>query len=163
VAGAVAGTVGTAAMDLVLYRRYRRDGGEESARTWETAEDVKTWDQASAPGRLGEKAERVVIRHEPPQSWARPTTNLVHWATGVGWAISYGVLASTTSKHPVARAVAFGPVVWLSGYVLLPLAKVYEPIWKYDAKTLGEDLSVHLVYGAATTAAFAALVGAARR
>jgi hypothetical protein len=46
--------------------------------------------------------------------------------------------------------------------VILPLAKVYEPIWKYDTKTLGKDLSVHLVYGAATTAAFAALVGAAR-
>jgi hypothetical protein len=49
-----------------------------------------------------------------------------------------------------------GPVVWLSGYVILPLAGVYQPIWKYDAKTLAEDLSAHLVYGAATSTAFAA-------
>jgi hypothetical protein len=161
VAGALAGAVGTAAMDVVQYRRYRRDGGGERPVAWETAEDVKTWDQASARGRFGEMVESVVTGHEPPQSWARPTTNLVHWATGVGWAISYGVLASVTSKHPVARAVAFGPVVWLSGYAILPLAKVYEPIWKYDSRTLGKDLSVHLVYGAATTAAFAALVGTA--
>ena len=31
VAGALAGAVGTAAMDLVLYRRYRRQRGKESA------------------------------------------------------------------------------------------------------------------------------------
>ena len=42
---------------------------------------------------------------------------------------------------------------------MLPLAKVYEPIWKYDAPTLGKDLSAHLVYGLATGAAFAGLSG----
>ena len=46
---------------------------------------------------------------------------------------------------------------WLSGYVVLPLAKVYKPIWDYDARTLGERLSAHLVYGAVVSAAFAAL------
>ena len=46
---------------------------------------------------------------------------------------------------------------WLSGYVVLPLAKVYKPIWEYDARTLADDLSAHLVYGAAASAVFAAL------
>jgi hypothetical protein len=44
--------------------------------------------------------------------------------------------------------VAFGGLVWASDYVSLPLAGVYEPIWRYDAKTLGDDLSAHLVFGA---------------
>jgi hypothetical protein len=48
-------------------------------------------------------------------------------------------------------------VVWLSGYVVLPLAKVYKPIWEYDARTLGDDFSAHVVYGAVVSSAFAAL------
>jgi hypothetical protein len=44
--------------------------------------------------------------------------------------------------------------VWLSGYVVLPLAHLYKPIWEYDPKTLAQDLSAHLVYGLTTAAAF---------
>jgi hypothetical protein len=157
--GAVAGAVGTAAMDFLLYRRYRREGGKDSFWRWESAAGVTRWEEASAPGQLGRKLERLVTRRPPPDNWARTTTNVVHWATGIGWAVQYGALAGVTPKHPLARALALGPVVWLSGYAILPLAGVYEPIWKYDARTLGEDLSAHLVYGAATSAAFAALGG----
>ena len=156
-AGALAGAIGTAAMDLLLYERYRRDGGKVTLERWEFARDVMSWDQASAPGQLGRKALRFATGHEPPDEWARATTNIVHWATGVGWGVQYGALASTTSRHPWARGLALGPVAWLSGYVVLPLAKVYKPIWDYDARTLREDLSAHIVYGAVVSAAFAAL------
>ena len=156
-AGAVAGAVGTAAMDLLLYRRYHRDGGKEALWRWESAAGVMSWNEASAPGRLGEKVERLATRRPPPDSWARTTTNIVHWATGIGWAVQYAALAGRASKHPVVRALTLGPVVWSSGYVILPLARVYEPIWSYDARTLGKDLSAHLVYGVTTSAAFAAL------
>ena len=37
---------------------------------------------------------------------------------------------------------------------MLPAAKLYEPIWKYDVKTLANDLSAHLVYGLTTAAAY---------
>ena len=157
VVGAVAGAVGTSAMDLVLYSRYRDDGGKERLGRWEFAGDVMSWDEASAPGQLGRKLLRQVSGDEPPDEWARPATNVVHWATGVGWGVAFGVLASTTSRHPWARALALGPVAWLSGYVVLPLAKVYQPIWKYDTKTLAQDLAVHIVYGAAASTAFAVL------
>jgi hypothetical protein len=33
----------------------------------------------------------------------------------------------------------------MSGYVILPLAGLYKPIWEYDARTLADDLSAHLV------------------
>src|SRR3954451_9722264 len=85
VAGAVAGAVGTAAMDLVWYRRYRRAGGKDPFAPWEFAEAVMSWDDASAPGQVGRKALRAVMRREPPNEWARPVTNVVHWATGIGW------------------------------------------------------------------------------
>ena len=61
-----------------------------------------------------------------------------------------------TAAHPWTRALALGPAAWLASYVVLPLAKVYKPIWKYDARALGRDLSAHLVFGIATGAAFAA-------
>jgi hypothetical protein len=129
---------------------------------WEFAGGVTSWDEASAPGQLGRKAERFVTRRPPPDRWARTTTNVVHWATGIGWGAQYGALARRTSRHPWARAAALGPSAWLSGYVILPLAKVYEPIWNYDARVLADDLSAHLVFGATTSAVFAALRRRAR-
>jgi hypothetical protein len=156
-AGAVAGAAGTAAMDFVLYGRYRRDGGKDCFRRWELAEAVTNWEEASAPGRLGQKVVRLVTGRPPPDDWARTTTNVVHWATGIGWGVQYGALAVRTSRHPWIRALALGPTAWIAGYVILPLAKVYQPIWEYDARTLGDDLSAHLVFGLATSAVFAAL------
>ncbi|MBV8998035.1 MAG: hypothetical protein JO304_03180, partial [Solirubrobacterales bacterium] len=43
------------------------------------------------------------------------------------------------SARPFGRATTY-----------LPAAKLYQPIWDYDAKTLANDLSAHLVYGLAT-------------
>jgi hypothetical protein len=157
VAGALAGAVGTAAMDIVLYRRYRRGGGDDRFRQWEFASGVTGWAEASAPGQVGQKVERLVTRRPPPDRWARTTTNVAHWATGIGWGVQYGATAGRTARHPWARAAALGPVAWLTGYAVLPLAKVYKPIWQYDARTLADDLSAHLVYGAVTSAAFALL------
>jgi hypothetical protein len=157
VIAALSGAVGTSAMDLLLYVRYRRAGGRSSPWQWEAAEGVTGWDTASAPGQLGAKVERLVVRRPPPDGWARTTTNVVHWATGIGWGVQYGVLAGRPSKGHVARALALGPVVWLSGYAVLPLAGVYKPIWKYDSRTLAQDLSAHMVYGATVIATFAAL------
>jgi hypothetical protein len=153
----VAGAVGTAAMDLLLYQRYRREDGKDSLLSWEFAHGVTSWDEASAPGQLGHKLLRIVTRRPPPDAWARTTTNVMHWATGVGWGLQFGAVAGRTSRHPQARALALGPLAWITGYVVLPLAGVYKPIWEYDAHTLGEDLSAHLVYGGVTAAVFAAL------
>jgi len=155
--GAAAGAVGTAAMDVLLYRRYRRDGGKESFWRWELAVGVMDWDEASAPGQLGRKVERFVTGRPPPDSWARTTTNVVHWATGIGWGLQYGALADRTSKYPWIRGLVLGPLAWGAGYALLPLAGLYEPIWKYDVRTLAKDLSAHLIFGGATSAVFAAL------
>ena len=56
-----------------------------------------------------------------------------------------------------ARAISSHAGVWSAGYVVLPALGVYRPIWEYDLKTLGKDLSAHLVFGVGTAAAFRAL------
>jgi hypothetical protein len=81
----------------------------------------------------------------------------MHWATGVGWGIQYGALANTTSRHPSLRALALGPVAWLSGKLVLPLAKVDKPLRQYDARTVSRDLSAPIVYGTDVSAAIPAL------
>jgi hypothetical protein len=35
-----------------------------------------------------------------------------------------------------------------------PLGGLYQPIWKYDVKTLASDLGGHLIYGATTGTVF---------
>jgi hypothetical protein len=144
-------------MDALWFQRYRRDGGTDGVWRWETAGAVTNWEQAPAPGQLGRKVLQVVTRRPPPDAWARPVTNLLHWATGVGWGVQYAALAGRTTVPSWLPALALGPVAWLSSYVVLPAAKVYRPIWEYDTATLARDLSAHLVYGLAASGAHAVL------
>ena len=65
---------------------------------------------------------------------------------------TYGIVAESLPTPRVGYGLPFGATVWASDYVILPAAKLYEPIWDYDAKTLANDLSAHLVYGLATAA-----------
>jgi hypothetical protein len=155
--GAAAGAVGTAAMDLVWFARYRKGGGHQGLVAWETAEGVDKWDDTSAPGQVGRRVVEGFTQRELPDRWARTMTNTVHWATGLAWGAQFGVVAGSTRRRSWALGLLFGPLVWLASYVLMPLAKLYKPIWEYDDKTLAKDLSAHMVYGAATGATFAAL------
>ena len=155
VRGAIAGAVGTAAMDLVWFFRYRRGGGHEGLFAWETSESVGKWDDASAPGQIGRKVAHAVLGHDLPDEWARPITNLVHWSTGVGWGVQYALISELTGRINWRKGLAFGTVVWLTDYIVLPLAGVYKPIWQYDVKTLAKDLTAHLVYGATLGLSFA--------
>lgn len=155
--GVLAGAIGTAAMDLVWFYRYRRGGGEQGPLAWETGDGVNTWDQASAPGQVGRRLVEGFLQRELPDRWARPMTNIMHWTTGLAWGAQYGLAISSTKGQRWTWGLAFGPAVWLASYALLPAAKLYRPIWEYDAKTLSKDLSAHVVYGTATGVAFAAL------
>jgi hypothetical protein len=140
-------------MDLVWYRRYRLGGGEEPFASWEITREVASWDQAPAPAQMGRKIIRAVTGRDVPLERAAARRNGMHWGYGTTWAAAHGVVASRTRRRrPWWHGPALGTVVWASGYVTLPLAGVYEPIWRYDLATLGKDLSAHLVFGTATDA-----------
>ncbi|MFB7758248.1 hypothetical protein ACFC18_53240, partial [Streptomyces sp. NPDC056121] len=90
-----------------------------------------------------------------PDAAAWPVSTLMHWSYGAAYGALYGVVAGSVRKLPsVVYGVPFGAAVWISGYITLPIAGLYEPIWKYDRKTLADDLGPHLVYGAATGTVF---------
>jgi hypothetical protein len=157
---AVAGAVGTMAMDALWYARARRQGNDQGPLEWEFGEGVQGWDDVSAPGKVGRLALDKVVGGGAPDSWARTTQNVVHWATGIAWGAQYGLVAAGRARRLQRFGPVFGAVVWLSSYVLLPPTGIYQPIWEYDARTLGKDLSAHLVYGRTTAAAFAAITRA---
>jgi hypothetical protein len=158
VAGAVAGAVGTVAMDVVWYVRHRRGGATTGPLAWEFG-GVSTGDDVSAPGQVGQKVAERLVGHELDDRWAQPIQNLVPWGTGIAWGAQFGLVAGARGRRSWAAGLALGPVAWLTSYVVLPIAGVYRPIWEYDATTLAKDLSAHLVYGAATGAAFGSLAG----
>jgi hypothetical protein len=151
--GLAAGALGTAAMDTYLFARYHHSGGQRSAAEWESSAGVTNWDQAPAPAHVGKRLIEGLFDTELPPTRARLVNNAMHWAYGIFNGAQYGVVAGSLSTPRIRYGIPFGATVWVSDYVILPAAKLYKPIWDYDAKTLANDLSAHLVYGLGTAAA----------
>ncbi|HUZ69182.1 MAG TPA: hypothetical protein VMU65_05670 [Candidatus Saccharimonadales bacterium] len=156
VRGLVAAAVGTAAMDLYWYFRYRASGGTSGPLQWEFGGEPD-WEKVSAPAKVGKRLFEGFTQRSLSERWAVLTNNVMHWGYGVGWGVAYGIVAGSVPQRRVAYGLALGPAVWLFGYAVLPLGGYYKPIWEYDARTLGIDLGGHLIYGTATAAAYRAL------
>ena len=157
VRGAAASAPGTLAMDASLYRRYRHDGGDAAFPAWESSEGLVSWENAPAPALVAKRLLEGVLKHELSPRYARFLNNATHWGFGLASGAAYGLLLGSRRKPKLWYGLPFGAAVWAGGYVVLPLVGVYKPIWKYDLETLGKDLSAHLVFGTATTAAFRVL------
>ncbi len=157
VSGVIAGAVGIAVMDLVLFSRYKRGGGTSGFSDWETSAGLNAWKNAPAPAHVGKRMVEGLLKRELPPERARLTSNVMHWSYGSAWAALFGIVAG--SRVPRVRyGLLFGPLVWAAGYAMLAPMKLYKPMWEYDAKTLYKDLSAHIAYGVATAATFKALV-----
>jgi len=157
VRGLVAGAVGTAAMDALLYRRYRRGGGTSSVDEWELSKGLSSWEQAPAPAQVGRRLVEGLFDLELSPRRVPLVNNVMHWAYGTFNGAQYGIVAGSLPRPRIAYGLVFGATVWGADYVILPAAKLYRPIWEYDRKTLTDDLSAHLVYGLTTAAALRVL------
>ena len=162
VRGAAAGAVATAAMDLVWYRRYRRDGGDRPFATWELSTTATGFDDdAPAPARVGKRlADLVGI--ELGDDAVAATNNVVHWSTGIGWGKVAGLAAAALPLPALAVGTGTGVTAWASSYAILGPLGIYRPITEYDRATLWKDLSAHLVFGL-TLGAVLAATGVGRR
>jgi hypothetical protein len=153
--GALAGVIATAAMDLVWYRRYRADGGDQTFAAWEFSSSASDFDDAPAPAQVGRAVADAVGVSLPPSAVAT-TNNAVHWMTGIGWGKAAGLLASLLPIPKVAVGVITGAGAWATSYAVLGRLGIYRPISEYDRETLWKDLSAHLVFGATLGAALVA-------
>lgn len=155
--GAVAGAVGTLAMDLLLYARYRRGHGESGFTDWEFSAGLNSWENAPAPAQFGKRVFEAIFQRELPAHRARFVNNVSHWATGVGSGAAFGLVGGSVPTRRTWHGLVFGTGVWLQSYAVLVPAKLYKPMREYDLKTLWEDLDAHLVYGVVTAKTFRVL------
>ncbi len=152
--GIVSGAVGTLAMDLLWYSRYRRGGGLDGFADWEFSSSTTSFEDAGAPAQVGRRFVRTVLRKELPDRAAALTNNVVHWVTGSQWGALYGIVTRSRTASSPADGLLLGPVAWGTAYALLGSAGIYEPIWRYDKETLAKDLGAHVVFGVATAGAY---------
>lgn len=158
--GVAAGAIGTVAMDLLWYYRYKRGGGEDGFADWELSRGMSSWEDVGAPAHVGKRIVEGVFERELPAERAGLVNDVMHWAYGLVWGAQYGIVAGSLQRPPVIPSgLALGSLVCGGDYVILPLAKLYKPFWEYDAKTLADDYSAHLVYGVGTALTFRLLRG----
>jgi hypothetical protein len=154
--GAVAGAAGTVAMDAFWYARHRLTGGTQDPLTWEFG-GPSDWDSVSAPAQVGRRLVEGLTQRPLDARWARLTNNVMHWAYGVGWGTVLGVAGGSLPRLRLAHGPLFGVTVWGTGYVILPVAGLYKPIWQYRIGELAPDLGAHLIYGTTSVGTFGML------
>jgi hypothetical protein len=157
-AGAAAGVVGTLAMDLVWYRRFRSGGGTQPFMAWETSEGTDGYEKAAAPARTA-KAVADMLGIDLPDSSARSVNNVVHWITGIGWGKAHGIGSKVVGTRTPFLGPITGIVAWSTSYLVLPKLGVYKPIGEYDRSVLVQDLTAHLAYGTAMGITYRILAG----
>ena len=126
--GVSASAFGTLAMDASLYRGYRRDGGNADFPGWEFSEDLVSWENAPAPALVAKQLLEGMLKHELSPRHARLLNNATHWGFGLATGAGYGLLVGSRRKPKLWYGPPFGAAVWASGYVVLPLLGVYQPI-----------------------------------
>lgn len=146
--GLAAGVVGTAAMTAwqELSSRLQREG--ESP----TGAATDPWEEAPAPAKVARRFATDVLHRDVSPQRIPLLTNVMHWATGIGWGAGYGLLYGALPGGTVRKGLAWGTTVWAASYAQLVPLGIYEPPWKYPPGVLGLDLSYHLAYGLGTAA-----------
>lgn len=147
-AGVVAGAVGTLAMDLTWYWRYRSGGGDQGFVRWETSEGTTGYEEAPAPARTA-KAVADMAGIALPDATARTMNNVVHWLTGLSWGGAHGTISAAAGASNPSIGLATAITAWATSYAVLPKLGIYEQMSEYDTDTLWKDLSAHLIFGAA--------------
>jgi hypothetical protein len=150
--GLIAGVAGTAAMTAYQTARSIRSGS--TVKDAVAPDPPEAWGDAPAPGQVGYRFLRGMFEKHVSPRQATKMTNAVHWLYGTAWGGLYGLAEGTAELNPVVAGTGFGSLVFANAYAMLPAMGLYDPPWKYDAKTLGIDWSYHLVYGVTTAVTF---------
>ncbi len=143
--GVAAGLAGTAALTAVQTAVAVRRGSSLGDAV--APEPPESWEDAPAPGRVGERFVGALFGRSPSPDHATVATNVVHWVYGAGWGGAYGIVQGSLRAGTLAAGTAFSGVVLGSAYTLLPAMRIYAKPWEYSPATLAQDAGYHLVYG----------------
>lgn len=107
--GLAAGAIGTAAMDLLQFYRYRRGGGQTGLVEQEFTPGLSSFEEAPAPAKIGKRVVEGVFEHEVPDRRAALVNNVMHWSYGIGWGMPFATVAGSIGSLPTVRSgAAFG-------------------------------------------------------
>jgi len=112
---------------------------------------------SSTPAIVARRVIKGVLRRDlpPPQGGVDTVLNNgMRWLYGTGWGVLFGLTAA--GRRP-GEVVPFGLVVWGASLVELPAMKLAPPVWEIDPKQIAPDIGFHVLYGAATAAAYNAM------
>jgi hypothetical protein len=151
--GIGAGLVGTTAMTAlqelsILFRKARKARANGSAASDEGRND-DPWSHAPAPAQVAKRMLETVFHQEVHADRIRLLTNLTHWGYGTGLGVAYALVGRRLplGRTPAVRGPLYGTGAWAMSYAMLVPMGLYEPPWRYPAKTIAKDLSYHLVFG----------------
>lgn len=144
--GLVAGAAGTGAMTAVQELLATGNGSPPP--------DEDPWASAPAPAQVARRIARGVFRRDIPAERIPLVTNAMHWGYGTAMGIGFGLVQGTVRRHVWRDGLLYGAGVWALSYAELVPLGLYEPPWRYGAKTLAKDLSYHLAYGLGLAAAY---------
>jgi hypothetical protein len=141
--GLLAGFAGTAAMTVSSTLEAKLRGRVPS----------------SAPARATAK---VLGIKEFEDNVARARFNdLAHWGYGTGWGVVRGLLAAT-GMTPRAATVLHGAAIYGAAQVTLPALEIAPPAVFWPTEEIAIDAFHHIVYAAATGAAYGLIGNGAR-
>ena len=152
--GLIAGTAGTVAMTAYQELVARLKGSSDSG----AGEQQDPWESAPAPAQVGRRLIEALFQTSLDARWAPVLTHTMHWLYGTLWGGVYALVEESRDEPGALAGPVFGLTVWAMSYVQLVPMGLYEPPWRYPAKTLALDVSYHLVYGSGVGAAHAVLV-----
>jgi hypothetical protein len=140
-----AGVIGNAV--FTAYQELTSESHESTPRDWS---------EAPEPAQVGQRLVEGVFHRDVPIEKAGLVTNVMHWLYGSSWGAVYGVIQESM-RQPLASGVTLTTAVMATDYTLLPAMKLYEPPWRYPARTLAQDFATHLVHGLAIAGAYRAI------
>jgi hypothetical protein len=83
--------------------------------------------------------------------------NAMHVLYGGSWGKVFGLALGRGERAPgPAQGLVFGAGVWGVSLAMLPALGLADAPWKQPPAALAQDLGFHLIYGAATAAAYEA-------
>ena len=136
--GLVAGLAGTAAMTISSTVEARLRGRAFS----------------TAPARATAKV--LGIREFDSDLAQARWNDLSHWGYGTGWGVLRGLLGAT-GMSPRQATLAHGAAIYGAAQVTLPALDIAPPSIFWGAQEIAIDAFHHVVYAAATGAAYAAI------
>lgn len=152
--GLLGGGGGTALM--TAYQELIQSG-EESGNDKEPQSEAERWQEAPVPAQVGKRILEGMFQRRVSADRIPMLTTAMHWLYGTTQGGVYGLVQGTLRANPIASGLLFGAGVWGLSYLQLVPMGIYEPPWRYPAKTLAVDLSYHLVYGVGVAGTYEAV------